>query len=227
MSAAWSAGLPDEILVCANPQGRACEVGLPRHEHVFDATGAADAPVRGHAGPGDVRGARRLLAAADREHLGVARGSRRVEELGRVALDDTSSVGGQVELVDHEPGLLDGVSAGPMIPHRHRRQVSHDDDPVPVEVGAAIKPLGVGFLLGRDVRKTVPDPIHRAADRANRNLPQAGQRLRWQRFDIKHTPGGVFIDDGDDVAGRRRTGRRCRERLRSWIMVSSQELGWE
>ena len=152
----WSAhsrlaGLPDEILVCPDGQGRAREVGLPRHEHVFDAAGAAAAPVRGHAGPGDVRGAGRLLAAADREDLGVARGSRGVEELRRVALDDTSPEGGQVELVDHEPGLLDGVGAGPMIPHRHRRQVSHHEDPVSVEVGAAVKPLGVGLLLGCDV----------------------------------------------------------------------------
>ena len=85
-----------------------------------------------------------------------------------------------------------------MIPHRHRRQVSHDEDPVPVEVGAAVNPLGVGLLLGRDVGQTVPDPRHRAADRAHRL--QAGQRLRWQRFDIQCTPGGVFIDGGDDVA---------------------------
>ena len=106
--------------------------------------------------------------------------------------------GGQVELVDHEPGLLDGVGAGPMIPHRHRRQVSHDEDPVPVEVGAAVKPLGVGLLLRCDVGQAVPDPRHRAADRAHR--PQAGQRLRWQRFDIQCTPGGVFVDGG----------RRCR-----------------
>jgi len=75
------ARLPDEILVCPDGQGRAREVGLPRHEHVFDVAGAAAAPVRGHAGPGDVRGAGRLLAAADREDLGVARGSRGVEEL--------------------------------------------------------------------------------------------------------------------------------------------------
>jgi hypothetical protein len=88
---------------------------------------------------------------------GVARGSHGVEELRRVGLDDTSPVGGQIELVDHEPGLLDGVGAGPMIPHRHRRQVSHDKAPVPVEVGAAVKPLGVGLLLRRDVRETVPD----------------------------------------------------------------------
>jgi hypothetical protein len=84
------AGLTDEILICPDGQGRAREVGLPRHEHVFDAAGAAAAPVRGHTGPGDVRGARRLLAAADRKDLGVARGSRGVEELRRVALDDTS-----------------------------------------------------------------------------------------------------------------------------------------
>ena len=204
----WSAhsrlaGLPDEILVCPDGQGRAREVGLPRHEHVFDAAGAAAALVRGHAGPGDVRGAGRLLAAADREDLGVARGSRGVEELRRVALDDTSPVGGQVELVDHEPGLLAGVVAAvPMIPHVDRRQVSHDKDPVPVEVGAAVKPLGVGLLLGRNVGEAVPDPRHWAADRAHR--PQAGQRLRWQRFDIQCTPGGVFIDGGDDVADWRR-----------------------
>jgi hypothetical protein len=74
--------------------------------------------------------------------------------------------GGQIELVDQESGLLDGVVAGPMIPHRHRRQVSHDKDPVPVEVRAGVKPLGVGLLLGRDVGQTVPDPRHRAADRA-------------------------------------------------------------
>lgn len=116
-------------------------------------------------------------------NLGIARGSRGVEVLLRVALDDTSSEGRQVELVDHEPGLLDGVGAAvPMVPHRHRRQVSHDEEPVPVEVGAAVNPLGVGLLLGRDVGEPVPDPLHLAADRAHR--PQAGQRLRWQRFDI-------------------------------------------
>jgi hypothetical protein len=90
--------------------------------------------------------------------------------------------GGQIELVDHEPGLLDRVVAGPMIPHRHRRQMSHDEDPVPVEVGTGVKPLGVGLLLGRDVGQTVPDPRHRAANRAHR--PNTVQRLRWQRFDI-------------------------------------------
>jgi hypothetical protein len=73
-----------------------------------------------------------------------------------------------------------------MIPHLHRRQVSHDEDPVPVEVGAAVKPLGVGLLLGRDVGEPIPDPLQLAADRARR--PQAGQRLRWQRFDIQSTP---------------------------------------
>jgi hypothetical protein len=144
-----------------------------------------------------------VLATADREDLGVARGSHGVEELRRVALDDTSPEGGQVELVDHEPGLLDGVVAGPMIPHRHRCQVSHDEDPVPVEVGAGVKPLRVGLLLGRDVGQTVPDPRHWAADRAD-GL-HAGQRLRRQRFDIQCTPSGVFIDGGDDVADRRRT----------------------
>ena len=41
-----------------------------------------------------------------------------------------------------------------MIPHRHRRQVSHDEDPVRVEVRAAVEPLGVGLLLGRDVGET-------------------------------------------------------------------------
>jgi hypothetical protein len=65
-----------------------------------------------------------------------------------VELDDTSPVGGQIELADHEPDLLDGVAAGPMISHRHRRKVSHDKDPVPFEVGATVKPLGVSFLLG-------------------------------------------------------------------------------
>ena len=154
-----------------------------------------------------MRGAGRLLAAADREDLGVARGSRGVEELRRVALDDTSPEGGQIELIDHEPDLLDGVVAGPMIPHSHRRQVSHDEDPVPVEVGAAVKPLGVGLLLGRDVGQTVPDPRHGAASRAHRHRPQAVQRLRRQRFDIQRTPGGIFIDGGDDVADRRRTLR--------------------
>jgi hypothetical protein len=58
-------GLPDEVLVCTDGQGRASEVGLARYEHVFDAAGAA-AAVRGQACPGDVRGAGRLLAAADR-----------------------------------------------------------------------------------------------------------------------------------------------------------------
>jgi hypothetical protein len=67
-------------------QGRAREVGLPCHKHVFDAAGTA-AAVRGQAGPGDVRGAGRLLAAADGEDLGVARGSHGVEELRRVALN--------------------------------------------------------------------------------------------------------------------------------------------
>src|SRR5216684_1757116 len=195
------AGLPDKVLVCTDGQGRAREVGLARHEHVFDATGTA-AAVRSQACPGDVRGAGRLLAAADRDDLGVARGSGGIEELRRVGLDDTSPVGGQVELVDHEPGLLAG-GAGPMIPHVHRRQVSHDEDPVPVEVGAAVKPLGGGLLLGRDVGETVIDPRHRAADRGVRL--QAGQRLRWQRFDIQCA--AVFIDGGDDVAGRRRLGR--------------------
>ena len=116
---------------------------------------------------------------ADREDLGVARGSRGVEELVRVEFDDTSPGGGQIELVDHEPDLLDGLVAEPMIPHRHRRQVPHDRDPVPVEVGAAVKPLGVGLLLGRGVGQTVPNPRHRAADRARRHRPQAVQRLRW------------------------------------------------
>ena len=51
------------------------------------------------------------------------------------------------ELIGHEPELLDGVVTGPMFPHSHRRQVSHDKDPVSVEVGAAVKPLGVGLLL--------------------------------------------------------------------------------
>ena len=35
--------MPDEILVCPDEQGRAREVGLPRHEHVFDAAGTAAA----------------------------------------------------------------------------------------------------------------------------------------------------------------------------------------
>jgi hypothetical protein len=35
------AGLPDEILVGPNGQGRAREVGLPRYEHAFDAAGDA------------------------------------------------------------------------------------------------------------------------------------------------------------------------------------------
>ena len=152
----------------------------------------------------NVRGARRLLAAADRDDLGVARGSRGIEELCRVGLDDTSPVGGQVELVDHEPGLLAG-DAGPMIPHGHRRQVSHDEDPVPVEVGAAVKPLGVGLLLGRDVGKTVIDPRHRAP-----GLPQrldARDRLWRQRLDVDVAPAAVLVHGGDDVAGRRRAGR--------------------
>ena len=70
---------------------------------------------RGQACPGDVRGAGRLLAAADRDDLGVACGSRGIEELCRVGLDDTS-VAGHVELVDYEPSLLAG-DVGPMIPH--------------------------------------------------------------------------------------------------------------
>ena len=77
-------------------------------QHVFDAAGAAAAPVRGHSGPGDVR-----PPAADRDDLGVARGSRGVEELRRVALDDASSEGGQVELV--EPGLIDGGIRGGLV----------------------------------------------------------------------------------------------------------------
>jgi hypothetical protein len=96
-----------------------------------------------------------------------------------------------------------------MIPHFHRRQVSHDEDPVPVEVGAAVKPLGVGLLLGRNVGVTVIDAGHPAI-----GLPQrleARQRLRRQRFDIQCAP--VFIDGGDDVAGRHRAGRgAARER---------------
>ena len=226
VSAAW-AGLPDEILVCPNMQGRAREVSLPRHEHVFDAAGAAAAPVRGHSGPGNVRGAGQLLAAADRENLGVARGSRGVEELRRVELDDTSPEGRQVEFVDHEPGLLDGFGAGPVIPHRYRGQMSHDEDPVPVEVRAAVKPLCVGLLLGRDVGETVPDPRHRAADRAHWNWPQAGQRLRRQRFDIESTPGRVFIDGGDDVASRGRTGRGDGERFEVIDHSLLPRLGWE
>jgi hypothetical protein len=95
-----------------------------------------------------VRGTGRLLATADREDLSVVRGSRGVEELRRVVLHDTSPEGRQIELVDHESDLLDGVVTGPVISHRHRREVSHDKDPVPVEVGAAVKPLGVGLLLG-------------------------------------------------------------------------------
>ena len=176
--------MPDEILVCPDGQGRLREVGLPRHEHVFDTARAGVALVCGHAGPRDIRGARRLLATADRQDLGVVRGSRGVEELIRVELlDDTSAEGGQIELADDEPDLLDGV-AEPMIPHRHRRKVSHDKDPVSFEVGATVKPLGVGFLLGRDVGQTVPDPRHRTADLARRQRPQAVQRLRWQWFDI-------------------------------------------
>jgi hypothetical protein len=92
MSVAWLAGLPDEILVCPDGQTRAREVGLPGHEHIFDAARAAVATVRGHAGPGDVRDAGRLLAAADRDDLGIVGGSRGVEELLRVALDDTSPI---------------------------------------------------------------------------------------------------------------------------------------
>ena len=152
-----------------------------------------------------MRGAGRLLAAADRDDLGVARGSRGIEELRRVGLDDTSPVWGQIELVDHEPGLLAG-DAGPMIPHGHRRQVSHDEDPVPVEGGAAVKPLGVGLLLGRDVGETVIDARHRAP-----GLPQkldARERLWRQRLDVDVVaPAAVRIDGGDDVAGRRRAGR--------------------
>ena len=68
-------------------------------------------------------------------------------------LDDTSAEGGQIELADDEPDLLDGVVAEPMIPHRHRRKVSHDKDPVSFEVGATVKPLGVGFLLGVTLAK--------------------------------------------------------------------------
>jgi hypothetical protein len=196
------ARLPDEILVCPDGQGRGVKVGLPCQVHVLDEAGAAAAPVRGQAGPGDVRGAGRLLAAADRENLGVDPVSRDgVEELRRVVLVDTSPEGGQIELVDHEPGLLDGVVASPMIPHRHGRQMSHNEDPIPVEVGAAVKPLGVGFLLGRDVGQTVLDPIYRAADRTHR--PHPVQRLRWERFDIQCRPG--FIDGGDDIADLRRT----------------------
>ena len=55
-----------------------------------------------------------------------------------------------------------------MIPHVHRRQVSQDEDPVPVEVRAAVEPLSVGLLLGRDVGEAVPDPRHWAADRGHR-----------------------------------------------------------
>jgi len=201
------AGLPDEVLVCTDEQGRASEVGLARHEHVFDTAGAA---VRdGPSGPGDARGAGRLLAAANREDLGVARGSSGVEELCRVGpKEDIWPPGGQVELVEHEPGLLagDGATRIPMIPHFHRRQVSHDEGIVRVEVGAAVKKLGVGLLLGRDVGVTVPDPRHRAA-----GLPQrldARQRLWRQRLDVE-VAAPVFgrVHSGDDVAGRRRAGR--------------------
>ena len=103
--------MPHEVLVCPDGQGRAREVGLPRHEHVFDTTRAGVAVVRGHAGPGDLRGAGRLLTAADRKDLGVVRGSRGVEELRRVDLDDTSAEGAQIELADDEPDLLDGSSS--------------------------------------------------------------------------------------------------------------------
>jgi hypothetical protein len=89
------ARLPDEILVCPDGQGRGVKVGLPCQVHVLDEAGAAAAPVRGQAGPGDVRGAGRLLAAADRENLGVDPVSRDgVEELRRVVLVDTSPEGG-------------------------------------------------------------------------------------------------------------------------------------
>ena len=40
---------------------------------------------------------------------------------------------------------------------------------------------------------------------ARTNARRHGKRL--QRFDIQCTPGGVFIDGGDDVADRRRTLR--------------------
>ena len=80
--------------------------------------------------------------------------------------------------------------------------MSHDEDPITLEVGASVNPLGVGFLLGRDVGQTVPDPRHRAANRAHRPRDQAVQRLRWQRFNIQCTTGGAFIDGGDDVADR-------------------------
>ena len=47
-------------------RGERVKSAFPRHEHVFDAAGAAAALVRGHAGPGDVRGAGRLLAFLSR-----------------------------------------------------------------------------------------------------------------------------------------------------------------
>jgi len=207
------AGLPDEVLVCTDEQGRAREVGLARHEHVFDTAGAA---VRdGPSGPGDARGAGRLLAAANREDLGVARGSSGVEELCRVGpKEDIWPPGGQVELVEHEPGLLAGGGAtrGFMIPHFHRRQVSHDEDIVRGEVGVRevvgaqdVKLLGVGLLLGRDVGVTVPDPRHRAA-----RLPKrlaALQRLWRQRYDVELVAVAGRLHTGDDVAGRCRAGR--------------------
>ena len=83
--------LSDKILVCPDGQGRAREVGLPRHEHVFDAAGATATAVRRHAGPGDMRGSGRLRTTADREDLRIACGPIGVEELRRVALDDTSA----------------------------------------------------------------------------------------------------------------------------------------
>src|SRR5262249_15476010 len=138
-------------------------------EHVFDTAGAGVAMVRCQSGPGDIGGAGRLLATADGEDLSVICGSRGVEELRRVALDVTSAVDGHIELPDHEPDLLHVVTADPMIPDRRGRKVSKDEAPVSSEVRVTVKPLGVGFLLWRDVGQTVPDPRHRTANLARRH----------------------------------------------------------
>jgi len=66
-------GSAGRILVCPDGQRRAREVGLPVTN--MSSTLLGRRCIRGKAGPGNVRGAGRLLAAADRDDLGVARGS--------------------------------------------------------------------------------------------------------------------------------------------------------
>jgi hypothetical protein len=105
--------------------------------------------------------------------------------------------------------------------------VSHNEDPVKVEVGASpVRLLGVGLLLACDVGETIIDPVHRAADLAS--PPRAAQRL--QRFDIQVPPAEcvVFIDSGDDVFGQSRTryggdGEQATECEHEWNQNQSND----